>query len=98
IKGLILLASYPSEKTDLSQSRLAVLSVTADHDQVINWKAYEQASKRLPKSTQFVTISGGNHSGFGLYGQQDKDGQATISPQEQQDQLISLIDDFLNAN
>ncbi|MGT2666070.1 alpha/beta hydrolase [Streptococcus rifensis] len=97
IKGLILLASYPSEKTDLSQSKLVVLSITADHDQVLNWETYDQAKKRLPQNTQYVTIPGGNHSGFGLYGQQDGDGQSTMTPLQQQKELISIITRFLEA-
>lgn len=95
IKGLVLLASYPSENTDLSQTDLAVLSVTAEYDKVLNWPAYDQARERLPQKTQYLTIPGGNHSGFGLYGQQKGDGVASIDALEQQDQLITLISEFL---
>lgn len=64
ISGLILLASYPSEKTDLSDSDLKVLSITTSNDKVLHWDNYEKAKKRLPGDTEYLTIVGGNHSGF----------------------------------
>lgn len=95
-KGLILLASYPAKKTDLSQTHLNVLSITASKDQVLNTKAYQTAKKRLPKTTAYHTISGGNHAGFGSYGKQAHDGKATLSAQDQQKQLVALIDHFIS--
>ncbi len=95
ITGLILLASYPSEKTDLSNSNLKVLSITASKDKVLKWDNYKAAKKRLPADTQYVTITGGNHSGFGDYGHQDKDGTATISQSEQENQIVSAITNFI---
>ncbi len=95
ITGLILLASYPSEKTDLSNSNLKVLSITASKDKVLKWDNYKAAKKRLPADTQYVTITGGNHSGFGNYGHQDKDGTATISQSEQENQIVSAITNFI---
>jgi len=41
-----------------------------------------------------LTIVGGNHSGFGDYGKQTKDGKATISQTGQENQIISAIPDF----
>lgn len=46
VKGLILLASYPSEKTDLSKKKLAVLSITASRDAVLNWDNYQSSPKK----------------------------------------------------
>ncbi|MDQ0222644.1 alpha/beta hydrolase [Streptococcus moroccensis] len=97
IDGLILLASYPSQKTDLSQSKLSVLSITAENDRVLDWGAYDQAKERLPQNTQYVTIPGGNHSGFGLYGQQEGDGQSTLTSLQQQEKLITIIKTFLET-
>lgn len=96
-KGLILLASYPAKNTDLSQSHLNVLSITASKDRVLNTSAYQAAKKRLPKTTVYHTISGGNHAGFGSYGKQAHDGKATLSTQNQQKQLVTLIDQFINT-
>ena len=96
ISGLILLASYPSEKTDLSKDKLKVLSITASKDKILKWKQYEDAKKRLPKDTNYVSISGGNHSEFGDYGHQAKDGKASISQKEQEDQIVTAITNFIN--
>lgn len=68
VRGLILLASYPSRKSDLSHKKLRVLSITASNDHILNWEKYEEAKKRLPNSSTFRTIVGGNHSRFGNYG------------------------------
>ena len=96
ISGLILLASYPSKKVDLSNSNLKVLSITASNDKVLQWDNYKMAKKRLPNDTQYVTITGGNHSGFGDYGKQAKDGKAKISQAEQENQITSIITAFVN--
>lgn len=96
ISGLILLASYPSEKTNLSDSNLKVLSITASNDKVLQWDNYEKAKKRLPDDTEYLTIVGGNHSGFGGYGKQTKDGKATISQTEQESQITLGITDFID--
>lgn len=42
-----------------------------------------------------VTIEGGNHAQFGNYGAQDKDHKATISSEEQQDQTVDAIENFI---
>lgn len=95
VEGLILLAAYPPDSTDLAKSKLSVLSLTASEDKILKWDKYEEAKKRLPETTHYVTIQGGNHSGFGLYGQQRKDGTATISASEQQDEIIRQMVDFM---
>ena len=39
-------------------------------------------------------IDGGNHAQFGDYGEQDGDGKATITPEEQQRQTAEEIVNF----
>ncbi|MET3557993.1 hypothetical protein ABID29_001106 [Streptococcus rupicaprae] len=96
VSGLILLASYPAPGLDLSSAEhLALLSITASQDQILNWQQYENSKPYLPKKARYVTLEGGNHSGFGLYGQQSGDGQASISPQQQQDLVTQTIHDFI---
>ena len=91
VAGLILLASYPDKSTDISGTQIPVLSITASNDKILNQDKYEEAKSRLPEATTYTTIEGGNHSGFGLYGQQNGDGTATMTAEEQQKQLIQLI-------
>ncbi|MTB63875.1 alpha/beta hydrolase [Streptococcus sp. zg-86] len=95
IKGLLLLAAYPPDNVNLSKSSLSVLSLTASEDKILNWSKYEEAKKRLPANTQYRTIPGGNHSGFGLYGQQRKDGSPSLSASTQQDEVIRQMVAFM---
>ncbi|KXT78558.1 alpha/beta hydrolase [Streptococcus sp. DD13] len=97
VQGLILLASYPSDDTDLSQEKIRVLSITASEDKVLRQSKYKEAKNRLPKSTSYQIIEGGNHAGFGLYGPQKGDGKALITLMEQQDRTYHLILDFLES-
>ncbi|HFZ7290077.1 TPA: alpha/beta hydrolase [Streptococcus agalactiae] len=96
VRGLILLASYPSRKSDLSHKKLRVLSITASNDHILNWEKYEEAKKRLPNSSTFRTIVGGNHSRFGNYGHQKGDGKATLSHKSSEKQLAMFISNFIH--
>lgn len=95
VAGLILLASYPDKSTDISGTQIPVLSITATNDKILNQDKYEEAKSRLPVSTTYTAIEGENHSGFGLYGQQNGDGTATMTAEEQQKQLVQLIKQFI---
>lgn len=88
IDGLILLASYPSESSDLSNSKIVVLSMYGELDGLTEESDIERAKNLLPANTRFIEIKGGNHAQFGLYGEQKGDRQATISSMEQQDKMI----------
>ncbi|HGD1735217.1 TPA: alpha/beta hydrolase [Streptococcus agalactiae] len=96
VRGLILLASYPSRKSDLSHKKLRVLSITASNDHILNWEKYEEAKKRLPNSSTFRTIVGENHSRFGNYGHQKGDGKATLSHKSSEKQLATFISNFIH--
>lgn len=96
VRGLILLASYPSRKSDLSHKKLRVLSITASNDHILNWEKYEEAKKRLPNSSTFRTIVRGNHSRFGNYGHQKGDGKATLSHKSSEKQLATFISNFIH--
>ncbi|HEN7483083.1 TPA: alpha/beta hydrolase [Streptococcus agalactiae] len=96
VRGLILLASYPSRKSNLSHKKLRVLSITASNDHILNWEKYEEAKKRLPNSSTFRTIVGGNHSRFGNYGHQKGDGKATLSHKSSEKQLATFISNFIH--
>ena len=80
-EGLVLLAAYSTE--DLSDSGLKVLSVYGSEDGVLNREKYEEYRSNLPEDTVEYVIEGGNHAGFGSYGEQEGDGQARISQGEQ---------------
>lgn len=96
IEGVLLLASYPSDNTNLSDSDLSVLSIHATHDEIINQEQYEDTKSLLPVDTKYITIEEGNHSNFGYYGFQDGDGNSEISRKEQHRQVIEAILDLIN--
>src|SRR6056297_987695 len=94
-KGLIFLAAYPAESSNLSKKDIAVLSITASQDEVIDQNKLSKAKKYLPFGTQFNIIKGGNHAGFGNYGPQKGDGDAEITKKEQWEQTVNLIINFI---
>lgn len=93
IKGAVFLASYPSEKADLSKSGLKVVSIKGTLDEILDLKLYEERKKNLPENTMFVQIENGNFSYFANY---ENDPQAEISKLEQQIQtsvqILNLMD------
>ncbi len=95
ISGLVLLSAYSGR--DLTKSDLPVLSIIGDQDGVLDRSRYESGLKRLPDTAQIEVIQGGNHAGFGSYGEEEKDGTATISEEEQWDKTAQLIADFIHA-
>ena len=90
VDGLILLASYPTDEI-----HKPILSLYGSNDKVLNLEKYNEA-KPLIKSnfTEFV-INGGNHGQFAYYGNQSGDGKATISAENQQEQCVHEILEFV---
>lgn len=97
-EGLVLMAAYSSGSVDLSSWGGAVLSLTASKDQVLDWEKYEEAKSQLPPHSSFQDIEGGNHAGFGSYGEQKGDGEAEISREEQHIQIVEHIQNFFLEN
>ncbi len=83
IAGVILLGAYPYGDYPLTQTLTIYGSLNTSVAQKIN---YEE---------QVVEIEGGNHAQFGDYGDQKGDAIATISREEQQQQTIEAIIEFL---
>lgn len=96
IDGLILLASYPA--ADLSDKKLAMISIYGSNDGVLNIRELENKKVQAPESTSYSIIEGGNHAYFGNYGEQEGDGQASISVEEQQKIAVDKILEFLQNN
>lgn len=87
--GLILLAAYSTK--DLSECGKTVISIYGSEDGVLNRDTYNQNKKYLPADLHEYIIEGGNHSGFGYYGHQDGDNEATISGAEQREKAVEYI-------
>ncbi|KRM23633.1 alpha/beta fold hydrolase [Latilactobacillus graminis] len=97
VAGMIYLASYPDKKGTLKNTGIPVLSLTASRDGVLNQSQYAKAKKLLPQQTEYISIKGGNHGGFGSYGHQKGDHQPKISNQKQQTIIAEQISNWLNA-
>ena len=85
IKGLILLASYPTENPNCK-----TLSIYGSNDGVLDIEKYQESTKNLKQFTEII-IEGGNHAYFGNYGEQNGDNKATISRSSQQEITINEI-------
>jgi len=88
VRGLLLLASYPSSSDDLSSSNIKVTSIYADLDGFTSLEDIDTSRALLPEETIWIEIEGGNHSQFGWYGLQKGDNVATISRETQQEQVV----------
>lgn len=97
LKGVFLLASYTDEKNKLNNLPISVISIIGSNDGLINKEAYQNGKDYLPDSTLFHTIEGGNHAGFGDYGNQEGDKPASIFPEEQQEETVQLLVEWLSS-
>lgn len=93
LEGVILLAAYSTN--DLSSTR--VLSLYGTEDGVLNREKYEKNRKNLPEDAAEIILDGGNHAFFGSYGPQKGDGQAAITPAQQQAQTAQAILKFIRG-
>lgn len=91
--GLILLGSYST--VDFSDTSLGVLSIYGENDMVMNREKYESYKPNLPAPNEHI-IKGGNHAGFGMYGEQKGDGNLAISNEAQIKETADIISGFIN--
>jgi hypothetical protein len=95
IDGIFFLGAYPANSSDLSQSEIKVLSITASLDNILNQENFENTKSLLPSHTIYEMIVGGNHSYFGFYGMQKNDGVATITNEQQHVLVVSIIKNWI---
>jgi pimeloyl-ACP methyl ester carboxylesterase len=93
--GLFFWASYPAGDALVGSTETAVTSIYATNDGLTTLEDIEASRANLPANTRWVEIAGGNHGQFGWYGDQPGDGQATISRQEQQEQVLTATAEML---
>ena len=110
-KGLVFIASYPASDI-LKNWTGGVLSVHASNDGLSTVAKIEKYKADLPTATvmtglnnftlpvsgrtHYYEIMGGNHAQFGNYGLQAGDSTATISTAVQQNELIQVINNFID--
>lgn len=89
IEGIVLLASYIL--SDLSEYNLRTLRISASDDGIMNEKRMLENLEFLPENAINLVLEGTNHQGFGAYDSFSKDGEATMTWQEQQEETVKLI-------
>ena len=97
VKGLVLWAAYPASGTDLSKINLIATTIHGTNDGLVSSSQIEDSLALLPASTSRIEITGGNHAQFGWYGNQGGDNAATISREEQQNQIFNATLQLLEA-
>lgn len=98
VNGLVLWAAYPASGTDLSNYDLLVSTIYGSNDGLVSSSQIDDSLKLLPASTIKVNINGGNHAQFGWYGEQSGDNLASITREEQQNQIVNATVKLLEAS
>ena len=84
IRGLLLLAAYPTK--DLSTSDMSVVTICLQSmDKIVAGR------ELMPQDYKEVCIEGGNHAQFGSYGAQKGDGTAAIPAEEQWARTVEVF-------
>jgi len=89
VDGLVMMGAFPEEQFDFTERDLVVASIYGDLDGLATVDEIDASVAQLPDSADFVLIEGGNHAQFGWYGEQSGDNPATISREEQYEQVVS---------
>lgn len=93
LKGIIFLGAYSSG--DLSSTKLRMLSVYGSEDKILDEDVLEESRNYEPIEALYQVIEGGNHAYFGNYGEQEGDGKANLTNDEQQDIAAEAIASFM---
>jgi hypothetical protein len=93
IKGVVYLGAYPS--SNASNASFKALSIRGSLDNLTTSQDISDNLNKFPSNTTFITITGGNHYNNGNYGVQAGDNNSTITREEQQNQTVNYILEFL---
>jgi pimeloyl-ACP methyl ester carboxylesterase len=93
--GLVLIGTSHPRDVDLSGLRVPVTKIVGTHDGLASRAEVETNRNKLPLSTRWEWIEGGNHSQFGWYGFQPGDRWPHITAAAQRDLMIRRVLDML---
>jgi len=97
VRALVLLGARPAAGDNLSAVRVTAMSISAERDGLVPPLVIKGSAWLLPATTLWVTIVGGNHSQFAWYGNQERDGKAVISREEQQAKVVRATVELLHS-
>ncbi|HUF26583.1 MAG TPA: alpha/beta family hydrolase [Gemmatimonadaceae bacterium] len=86
--GLVLIGTSHPRDVDLSELAVPVTKIVGTRDGLASPGEVEANRAKLPPSTRWIWIEGGNHSQFGWYGFQPSDRRATVGAREQRSAMI----------
>lgn len=87
--GLIMLAAYPTKP--LVSDDLKVISIYGNKDGVLDKEKMDVGVQFVPEHYTEIGLGGANHAGFGNYGPQEGDGEATMEREKQQEMTVNYI-------
>lgn len=93
VSGLVLFASYCAN--DLTKVDTRALSLSGSADLLSTPEKIAAAANLLPTSTTFFPIEGANHARFGDYGEQAKDGVASLENSVVRDIITTEVGKFI---
>lgn len=93
IDGLVLMGALPAPATEFlaTYEHLHAALIYGTADGLLPPEEAAQALAGLPEETLDIAIEGGNHAGFGWYGDQPGDQPARIARAEQQAQTLDAV-------
>jgi surfactin synthase thioesterase subunit len=89
--GVVLIGTSHPRDVDLSGLTVPVTKIAGTRDGLASRPEVEANRAKLPASTHWVWVEGGNHSQFGWYGFQPLDRPAEISAADQREQMIVSV-------
>jgi pimeloyl-ACP methyl ester carboxylesterase len=92
--GLVLIGTTHPRDVDLSKLAIPITKVVGTRDGIAKPADVEANRAKLPVSTQWVWVEGGNHSQFGWYGFQPGDRRAHATAEAQRAAMTHAV---LNA-
>lgn len=95
--GLVLVGTSHPRDVDLSALEVPVTKIAGTRDGLASPEEVEQNRPKLPASTRWVWIEGGNHCQFGWYGFQPGDRTATIPAAAQRKATIRAVLEALHS-
>ena len=95
--GFILLGAYTT-KDFSSNDKLWGLTIYGSNDYVLNRNNYAKAKEKMPSHNYEYIVDGGNHANYASYGNQNGDGEATITRSKQISLTVFKIVEFITLN
>jgi dienelactone hydrolase len=97
VDGLVIWASYPPNRADLSDLEIPVVSIYGSREVRVNDTSVGERKPLLPDDTRYVRIEGGDHHQFGSYVITREEHLAVISRASQHAQILAATLPVLEA-